>query len=1036
VLIIAGIGLIVLWRRITELETSLREVRDFLSEVEYAVVPRETQNAAQEEVSQETPIAPVSAPETAESAKTVDIGGVTMVGKRADNPPVIAASEDELASALSNAGAPDRGETEKTQETQEALTQEAPAQEEPELRPNFWSRFSFDFEELIGRRLSVWAGGIALAISGIFLVIYSIEQGLLSPLVRVALSFAFGLALLAGAELAHRFEKRLADPRVRQALAGAGLATLYAAFYLAGTTYGLIGAGLAFAGLALVTASAIALSYRYGLPCAILGLVGGFAAPALVTSVEPNIPLLTIYLSLVTAGLAYTGQRQDRPWLGVAALAGGFLWGLVLLIGGVEGQSAIASVGLMIVGLGAFIPMLLSSLSPRPWQRLGAAAIASVQMAALVFQAGFAPLTWGLYLLLGSAIAVLAWRKSTLREANGVVAAVGISLLLLWPQPSLSQFILVAAALAALTCLVPLALVLTGRARSFDFWQICGASLGLGVSIYHQAGNLLDGANIWALAAAILSLAIVPALAAWRIWQALDIDGEQADAAQLRVLTVASAALLAFGASLIALPAVAHVFAGAAITAALFALWLNRPETGLNTVAWASATISLAALIFVERSADELFWAVGGPSSETTSNLSWLGALRWGAIAALMGLFAVFERPRTSEQEGAGYGIENIRQRLAESGLAIAAYVAIAQIIPSALVPKVMPALTLSAAIAALWYFRNRRAGAYTAIAIVGAWALAPLGIWLQAGVEALAGTPLLRIYLPTIIDTLTRILPLGVAGLVLSFFAKDRLELQFKAGLAIAGAGLGIALHIAFKQALALETLTRFVELGLLERTLWQALLIALGYGLFTGMGRIKSASLGRGLIVAALAHFAWFSLGLHNPLWDEQAAGPLPIANLILGSYAAGLAGLYLLGRSLPQDWSLDWKSKASLMLDACTMALILLLGLSLLRQVFAGSIMPPVPLSGTEDLLRSLLGIVLAIAFLIWGSRQAARVWRLGSLVLMVGAVLKVFLIDAAGLTGLLRIASFAALGFSLIGLGWLYSRQLSSSKDSLS
>ena len=30
--------------------------------------------------------------------------------------------------------------------------------------------------------------------------------------------------------------------------------------------------------------------------------------------------------------------------------------------------------------------------------------------------------------------------------------------------------------------------------------------------------------------------------------------------------------------------------------------------------------------------------------------------------------------------------------------------------------------------------------------------------------------------------------------------------------------------------------------------------------------------------------------------------------------------------------------------------------------------------------------------------------------------------------AGLAGLLRVASFMALGFSLIGIGWVYSRQL--------
>ena len=44
---------------------------------------------------------------------------------------------------------------------------------------------------------------------------------------RDMLSFLFGLTLLAGAEAAYRFEQRVRDPRVRQALAGAGLATLF-----------------------------------------------------------------------------------------------------------------------------------------------------------------------------------------------------------------------------------------------------------------------------------------------------------------------------------------------------------------------------------------------------------------------------------------------------------------------------------------------------------------------------------------------------------------------------------------------------------------------------------------------------------------------------------------------------------------------------------------------------------------------------------------------------------------------------------------
>ena len=43
-------------------------------------------------------------------------------------------------------------------------------------------------------------------------------------------------------------------------------------------------------------------------------------------------------------------------------------------------------------------------------------------------------------------------------------------------------------------------------------------------------------------------------------------------------------------------------------------------------------------------------------------------------------------------------------------------------------------------------------------------------------------------------------------------------------------------------------------------------------------------------------------------------------------------------------------------------------------------------------------------------------------------MLAAVLKVFIFDAGALDGLLRVASLIALGLSLIGIGWFYTRQL--------
>ena len=128
-------------------------------------------------------------------------------------------------------------------------------------------------------------------------------------------------------------------------------------------------------------------------------------------------------------------------------------------------------------------------------------------------------------------------------------------------------------------------------------------------------------------------------------------------------------------------------------------------------------------------------------------------------------------------------------------------------------------------------------------------------------------------------------------------------------------------------------------------------------------------------------------------------------------------------LLRRLLP-----DWKALTERPVQLASMTMVAGLSWALLRQVFHGSLLTFPGVTPTEDILRSLLAILLAVGFLLWGIRAKLRDWRIASLFLMLAAVAKVFLLDASGLEGLLRIGSFVALGFSLIGIGWLYSRQL--------
>jgi uncharacterized membrane protein len=160
-----------------------------------------------------------------------------------------------------------------------------------------------------------------------------------------------------------------------------------------------------------------------------------------------------------------------------------------------------------------------------------------------------------------------------------------------------------------------------------------------------------------------------------------------------------------------------------------------------------------------------------------------------------------------------------------------------------------------------------------------------------------------------------------------------------------------------------------------------------------------------------------------LHNPLWTAQAVGNWPIMNLLLAAYALAMGLTIALERAVKAT-----SVEAARILSILQMVLVVLFAFSELRQLFHGSLLVTPGLLVAEDILRSILAIALAIGFLLWGIARQQRDWRIASLALMLAAVAKVFLFDASGLEGLIRIASFVALGLSLIGIGWLYARHL--------
>jgi uncharacterized membrane protein len=194
----------------------------------------------------------------------------------------------------------------------------------PPLRPTPTAarpspRIDIDWEQLFGVRAAAVLGGIALALAGLLFFKYSIEHGLFPPWLRVVVGTVVGVACIAGSELTLR--RRYAG--TANALAGAGLVVLYAAFWAACVRYQLIGVAVAFVLMIAVTATGCVLSWRHrSLVTALLGLVGGFATPLLLASGADRPIGLFAYILLLDVGVLYLARERRWPLLATIALAG------------------------------------------------------------------------------------------------------------------------------------------------------------------------------------------------------------------------------------------------------------------------------------------------------------------------------------------------------------------------------------------------------------------------------------------------------------------------------------------------------------------------------------------------------------------------------------------------------------------------------------------------------------------------------------------------------------------------------------------
>ena len=193
---------------------------------------------------------------------------------------------------------------------------------------------SGDFERVLTSKWLVWLGGVVLALAGVFLVKYSIDMGWLGPAVRCTLGVIGGLVLMVGGEWLRRqpLQRAIAsvEPNyVAAALTAAGVVTVYASIYAAYGLYDLMPPLLAFILLAGTSVLAFGLALMQGPFIAVLGVLGGYLVPVLVSTGNQSALALFPYLFALAAATQWIVRY--RAWWKISwlNLAGAMLWPLL-----------------------------------------------------------------------------------------------------------------------------------------------------------------------------------------------------------------------------------------------------------------------------------------------------------------------------------------------------------------------------------------------------------------------------------------------------------------------------------------------------------------------------------------------------------------------------------------------------------------------------------------------------------------------------------------------------------------------------------
>ncbi len=318
---------------------------------------------------------------------------------------------------------------------------------------------AINWEQFMGVKGFAWLGGLALFLGVAFFIKYSFDNNLIRPQLRVAIGFLTGLGLLVGGVAMSRKN----FPALSQTLCATGVVVLYAVTFACRALYHFefFGPVPTFLLMALITTTAFFLAARLNaLVVAILGMLGGFLTPILLSTGQDNPLGLFGYIAILDIGLIVVAL--NRRWHFLTALAA--LGTALMQLGWVNaffisekyfaGNKILIALGVL---LGFNALYLAANWFARRreqsnwWLAGSSLGLAAVALAFTAFFFTFPPLAgrpvllFSFVFLIDLGVAALAWLDGKISAAQPVAGLAVFGLLAVWTEGFLTNGLLNAA---------------------------------------------------------------------------------------------------------------------------------------------------------------------------------------------------------------------------------------------------------------------------------------------------------------------------------------------------------------------------------------------------------------------------------------------------------------------------------------------------------------------------------------------------------------------------------------------------------------